>query len=188
MDLSIPRTQDGLEHPRDTLAQDRLYEQSAQEFGAALSRVAAAYESDAAHRQDLLQDMHVALWRSFATYKNQCSLRTWIYRVAHNTAATHALRQKRSRTSQWVGLEEITDVAAALDGERAADETVVLGKLMQLVHRLRPVDRQIMLLHLEGFESAEIADVIGISPNNVAQKIHRTRKVLQQHFRGASNA
>ncbi|HMN45689.1 MAG TPA: sigma-70 region 4 domain-containing protein [Povalibacter sp.] len=43
-----------------------------------------------------------------------------------------------------------------------------------------------MLLHLEGFESAEIADVIGLSPNNVAQKIHRTRKILQQHFRGAS--
>ncbi|WP_324319996.1 RNA polymerase sigma factor [Povalibacter sp.] len=131
-------------------AQDRLYEQSAREFGPALSRVAAAYESNATHRQDLLQDMHVALWRSFATYRNQCSLRTWIHRVAHNVAATHALRQKRSRTSKWVDLEEVADVADALDGERAADETVVLGKLMELVHRLRPVDRPTRPISIRG--------------------------------------
>jgi DNA-directed RNA polymerase specialized sigma24 family protein len=65
------------------------------EFGSSLARLAAAYGLDRAQQQDLLQEIHLAWWRSFATFRNQCSLRTWVYRVAHNTAATHVRRQMR---------------------------------------------------------------------------------------------
>jgi DNA-directed RNA polymerase specialized sigma24 family protein len=34
-----------------------------------------------------LQEIRIALWRSFANFDGRCSLRTWVYRVAHNTAA-----------------------------------------------------------------------------------------------------
>jgi DNA-directed RNA polymerase specialized sigma24 family protein len=43
------------------------------------------YEADPGRRQDLLQDIHIALWRSFAVFDERCSLRTWVYRVAHIT-------------------------------------------------------------------------------------------------------
>jgi RNA polymerase sigma-70 factor (ECF subfamily) len=39
-------------------------------------------------RRDLLQEIHLALWRSFATFDDRCSLRTWVYRVAHNVATS----------------------------------------------------------------------------------------------------
>ena len=55
------------------------------EFGSSLARLAAAYELDRAQQQDLLQEIHLAWWRSFATFRNRCSLRTWVHRVAHNT-------------------------------------------------------------------------------------------------------
>src|SRR5438046_1327201 len=45
--------------------QDQLYQEAAATFSAALERVATAYEADPNRRQDLLQDIHLALWRSF---------------------------------------------------------------------------------------------------------------------------
>ncbi|MCC6585489.1 MAG: hypothetical protein IT168_02115 [Bryobacterales bacterium] len=55
--------------------QDDLYEQAAAEYGAALARLARGYEADPDKRRDLLQEIHLALWRSFAGFVALCSLR-----------------------------------------------------------------------------------------------------------------
>ena len=60
--------------------QDDLYQQVAASFGAALDRLARAYEANPDRRRDLLQETHLALWRSFEGYAARCSLRTWVYR------------------------------------------------------------------------------------------------------------
>lgn len=72
---------------------------------------ARAYEADADKRRDLTQDIHLALWRSFESFDGRCSLRTWIYRVAHNVAATYVARQRRFRPGVLVSLEELEAVA-----------------------------------------------------------------------------
>jgi len=71
--------------------QDEAYRQSASEYGTALDRLAYAYEADPDRRRDLLQEIHLALWRSLEKFNGQCSLRTWIYRVAHNVATSHVI-------------------------------------------------------------------------------------------------
>lgn len=154
------------------------------EFGPSLARMAAAYEFDRALQQDLLQEIHLALWRSLAGFRSQCSLRTWVYRVAHNTASTYSRRQKRFRHSRLVSLEELEELpdAYASDTERVLDESAVLGKVGALLQHLKPLDRDVMLLYLEGLDAAAIGEVTGLSPANVAQKIHRTKKALQRCF------
>jgi RNA polymerase sigma-70 factor, ECF subfamily len=160
----------------------RWYENAIAVFGSSLARLAAAYEFDRAQQQDLLQEIHLALWRSFAGFRNQCSLRTWVHRVAHNTAATHVRRQKRAGVSRLVSLEELEDLPGESDAERSLDESSVLARLTSLIQRLKPLDRDVMLLYLEGTSADAIGEVTGLSPANVAQKIHRTKKVLQRHF------
>jgi RNA polymerase sigma-70 factor (ECF subfamily) len=64
------------------VSQDSLYEQTADTYGSSLDRLARAYELDPEVRRDLLQDIHLHLWRSFASFDQRCSLRTWVYRVA----------------------------------------------------------------------------------------------------------
>src|SRR5262245_30570957 len=54
---------------------ERLYAEAAETFGAALGRLARAYERDAERRRDLLQEIHVALWRSLSRFDGRCSLR-----------------------------------------------------------------------------------------------------------------
>jgi len=73
-------------------------------FGAALERLARAYQPDADSRLDLLQEIHVALWRSFASFDGRCSLRTWVYRVAHNVATSQVTRRRRNAPT-LVGLD-----------------------------------------------------------------------------------
>lgn len=165
---------------RDT--QDDLYSTAVAEFGAPMARLAAAYELDRSLRQDLLQDMHVALWRSFATFKNQCSLRTWVYRVAHNAAADFVRKHKRLRRELLLSIEELEQLPESSDAERLHDEAAVIEKLGALIRQLKPIDRDVMLLYLEEMDAAGIGDVLGISPDNVAQKIHRTKKLLNRYF------
>jgi len=176
---------DGAEQaaPDDKLAQDELYASAIAELGASMARLAAAYELDRALQQDLLQDIHVALWRSFATFKGQCSLRTWVYRVAHNAASDYVRRHTRLRREALMSLEQLEDLSDPSDAERLHDEAEVIDKLGALVRRLKPIDREVILLYLEGMDAASIGEVLGISPGNVAQKIHRTKDFLRRHFR-----
>ena len=176
-DVAGPATADGQAN------QDDLYANAIAEFGSSLARLAAAYELDRGLRQDLLQDLHVALWRSFATFKGQCSLRTWVYRVAHNTASGYVRRHKRFRREVLMSLEQLEELPDPADAERSHDEAEVIDKLGALIRRLKPIDREVILLYLEGMDAASIGDVLGISPGNVAQKIHRTKALLSHRFR-----
>ena len=148
-----------------------------------MARLAAAYELDRSLRQDLLQDIHVALWRSLATFRNQWSLRTWVYRVAHNAAADFVRRHKRLRRELLMSVEDLEALPEDSDTERLHDEAAVVERLGALVRQLKPIDRDVILLYLEEMDATSISEVLGISPDNVAQKIHRTKKLLNRYFR-----
>ena len=163
------------------LTQDELYARAAAEFGAALGRLARAYERDADRQRDLLQDIHFALWRSFETYEGRSSMRTWVYRVAHNTATSISIRRKSERV-QLVSLEDIELPTASIDREREFDERQGMERLLGLIQRLRPLDRQVMLLYLEDIDARAIGEIVGLSAVNVATKIHRVKKVLAHLF------
>jgi len=162
--------------------QHKLYEQAIADFAGALARVARAYELDPEKRRDLLQEIQIGLWRSFASFDGRCSLKTWVYRVAHNIGATHAMKGKRARTWAHVSLEEAESLEDRIDHERNVDEHRTLEKLMALVHRLTPLDRQVIALYLEDSDAASIAEVTGLTAGNVAIKIHRIKRLLARQL------
>jgi RNA polymerase sigma-70 factor (ECF subfamily) len=167
---------------RDTDSRlDGFYAEAAATYSAALERLARAYESDPDPRLDLLQEVHVALWRSFAAFDGRCSLRTWVYRVAHNVATSQVIRRRR-RTATLVGLDEIDSLPDSVDPGQMLDDRRALDRMMTLIHRLDPIDRQVTLLYLEGLDAASIGEVAGISPGNVATKIHRVKRILARRF------
>jgi RNA polymerase sigma-70 factor (ECF subfamily) len=169
--------------------QDANYRDAAAEFGPALERLARAYEADSDRRRDLLQDIHLALWRSFTGFNGLCSLRTWVYRVAHNAATSHVLRERRARSRVLVSVEELEAMPDPAAPEAAAGERQALDRLMALVQGLKPLDRQVILSYLEGLDAAAISEITGISPGNVATKIHRIKNILTRRFhQGAHHA
>jgi len=168
--------------PAAAPTQDELYQDAARTFSAALERLARAYEADPEIRRDLLQDIHVALWRSFAGFDGRCSTRTWMYRVAHNVGASHVMHQRRTRSQALVGLDELENLPDAGSGQPAADRRQALDHLLHLIQRLKPLDRHVILSYLEGLDAASIAEITGLSPGNVATKIHRIKAVLARQF------
>jgi RNA polymerase sigma-70 factor (ECF subfamily) len=166
--------------------QDALYEQASADFGAALGRLARSYETDADRQRDLLQDVHLALWRSFAGFEGSCSLRTWVYRVAHNVAASHVLRQRRHRRGGMVSLDEIEDTVEDAAAATAVDRSQVRSRLYALIHRLTPLDRELILLYLEGCDAASIGDITGMTPGSVATRVHRIKRILADRFQTGS--
>jgi RNA polymerase sigma-70 factor (ECF subfamily) len=168
--------------------QDALYAEASATHSAAIRRLARGYEADPDRQRDLLQEMHMELWVSLGSFDGRCSLRTWVYRIAHNVGASHVVRNRRL-TARLVDLETLDTRIPSVDGEAEVDQRFSAAMLLDLIHRLKPLDRQIILLYLEGEAAGPIAEVTGISASNVATKIHRIKRMLtQKYLAGAADA
>ena len=168
---------------------DSYYQHAVERFGQALERLARAYEADPDKRRDLLQDIHFAIWRSFEIYQNRCALRTWVYRVAHNTATSHITRAARRKRHYFVTLDDLEaePISATLPADEAARRRQALDRLYGLIQRLDPVDRQVIVSYLDGIEAAEIAEVVGMSPGAVGMKVHRIKRLLARQLNHGGN-
>ena len=168
--------------------QEAQYHLAAAEYGAELARFVAGYERDPAKRKELLQEVHVALWQSLAGFLGQCSLRTWVFRVAHNVGATHIQRSVRIAERNYVALEDAESSLADEAGLDAAERRIDLQRIYALIHRLGPPDREVMLLYLEDLDAASIGEITGLSARNVATKIHRIKALLARQLGMERNA
>ena len=140
----------------------------------ALWRLSRGYEHDAEKRRDLHQDMLVEIWRALPSFAGRSSLKTFVLRVAHNTACAHVAKSKRIGVEELVTLEQV---------ESSSPETRLdVERLAELVRSLAPLDRQLILLHLEGLEPLEIAEVTGLTKTNVTTKVHRIKALLAKRF------
>jgi RNA polymerase sigma-70 factor (ECF subfamily) len=92
------------------------------------------------------------------------------------------MRQRRTRSEALVGLEELENLPDATTGPQAADRSHALDRLLDLIQRLKPLDRHVILSYLEGLDAASIGEITGLSSGNVATKIHRIKTVLARQF------
>lgn len=161
--------------------QDALYAEASGANAAAIRRLARGYEADPDRQRDLLQEIYMELWVSLGSFDGRCSLRTWVYRIAHNVGASHVVRDRRL-TSHLVDLETLEARIPSVDGEAEFERRFSAAVLLDLIHRLKPLDRQVILLYLEGEAAGSIAEVTGITAGNVATKIHRIKRMLKQKY------
>lgn len=137
----------------------------------ALVRLARHYAS-AQDWQDLLQEMHLQLWRSFGSWDGRAKQSTWVYRVALNTA----LSFRRKPTPAHQPLERAAERG---DAGVPGDELALLGEFLAT---LDPVSRGVLLLDLEGVERDDVAEILGLSPNAIAVRMTRLRQAFEARF------
>ena len=164
--------------------QDSRYQDAALKFGPALERLARAYEADPEKRRDLLQEIHFQLWRSFQKFDARCSIRTWVYRVAHHVAASHVIRERRT----FAALVSLQELETRIEKDQGAfDQQRNLERLSALIQQLKPLDRQVIISYLEDMDAAAIGEITGLSPGSVAMRIHRIKNVLARRFHEGGN-
>lgn len=161
--------------------QDERYSLALSTLGPALRRMVRGFEAHPERRQDLLQDIHVELWRSLKSFNAQCALRTWVFRVAHNVYASHVLRSRRLYGA-LVSLDELAEVPSHDNPADSASNQQALERVRGLIQRLKPPDALVMSLYLEDIGASEIGEIIGLSATAVATRIHRIKTVLAGEF------
>jgi len=168
------RTTNIVEAERNQL--EREYEELWSTFGPSLSRLASSYESETHAREDLLQEIRLAIWVALPRFRRESSLRTFVFRVAHNRALTHVWRRKRAGVSEEA--EELPDPRSSpeVDAMQRVDQL----RLIEAIRQLPIPFRQVLTLALEDLTHAEIAAVLGISENNVAVRMNRARNLLRE--------
>lgn len=153
------------------------FEEVVEEYGPALWRLTAGWASFRAEREDLYQEILLALWRALPRFRGESQLRTYVFRIAHNRCLSQIGRRQRERTHDREEPPAIVDPAPG--PERQAADRERLEQLRKALRRLALPRRQVLLLHLEGLSQREIGDVLGITENNVAVRLHRARAALR---------
>jgi RNA polymerase sigma factor (sigma-70 family) len=159
------------------------YEDLLRRYTRPLQRLAWSYEHDAAGREDLFQEIAMALWTALPRFRGDSSERTWVYRVSHNTAISFAASRRRRHE------REQTNDTAREPSSSAAQEGAVIDRqqrdrLWAAVQQLPIAERQIIVLHLEGLSASEIQTITGVTAGAVATRLTRIRQKLAARFRG----
>ncbi len=131
-------------------------------------------------RADLIQDILLELWRSFARYDGRAAFSTWMHRVGVNVAIS-SFRGESRRVRGALPIDSVVmDLRGADDVMDAAAED--FAALNQLLLTLDGIDRALVLLFLEGYAHDEIADMLGLGTSNVSTRLQRIKLRLQRTF------
>lgn len=146
------------------------------EHAAVLHHVANGF-AEGADRHDLLQEMMLAMWRAVPAFRNSAQPSTFIYRVAHNAALTWKRTQRnyRERVDRFEAMHtfDTPPSTVAFDREREA-----LELLYAAIRRIPPLDRSLILLHLDGVSYAEMAEIHELTESNVGARLTRLKQKL----------
>ncbi len=172
---------------------DREFERVLGTHAAALSRLAASYESRPALREELLQDIAFAVWRALPSFRQESSEKTFVLRIATNRALSHIASRRAEKGTQpfeegthplpgtergCVPFESVADTAPRPDELAARLQSA--ERLQRAVFALPLTLRQVLVLAFEGLDHDEIARVLGLTTGNVAVRLHRGKGLLKQ--------
>lgn len=175
-----------------TAERERVFADWMAGHGAIVVRTARAFArgpqgskgSDRADRDDLEQEILLAIWRAIPAFRGGSSVATFLYRVAHNAALTWK-RAERGRSARDQRLaDELAHGASATYRDDGAEELRQIERLYAAIRELPPVDRSLLLLSLDGVAYAEMAAIHGITANHVGVRLTRARQTLATRLQG----
>jgi RNA polymerase sigma-70 factor (ECF subfamily) len=140
-----------------------------------INKVIRIYGVDSEDRRDLFQEIVYQLWRSYGSFKGDSRISTWLYRVALNTAIT-SLRKTKKVPEHTELNEQFVHVPASFD---TADRSDQVQQLYSAIRSLGNVDRALVMLYLDEFSYKEIAEILGLTEDNVGVKLNRIKTKLR---------
>jgi RNA polymerase sigma factor (sigma-70 family) len=131
--------------------------------------------ADPSDRNDLMQELLIAVWKAVPFFRKDARPSTFMFRVAHNVALTW----RRGHKNYLKHVDAFSaDVSAARPTNSSDREQETLEMLYAQIRRLPPVDRSLILLHLDGASYAEISELHGLSESNVGTRLTRIKQRL----------
>lgn len=136
-----------------------------------LQKVSRMYTETKTDREDLRQEIVYQLWKSWAGFRGDSKVSTWVYRVALNTSVSR-VRKRKSLIDYLPFLPE--------RGEPPPEEDDQMEGLFRAIRQLPKTDRALVALYFEDLSHVEIGRTLGISENAVAARLHRIKNKLKK--------
>lgn len=138
-------------------------------------KVSRLYTNSLEDEEDLFQEIVLQLWRSYATFKGDSKISTWMYRVALNTAIT--LFRKKTKSPQT---SELLDFHHKDYIEDDGEKQQQISLLYKVIKMLPNVERAIVMMYLDDLPYKDIAENLGITEVNARVKMNRLKKTLKE--------
>ncbi len=159
---------------------ETMFKSWLQEQGGTVLKVARAYTRTAEDCQDLVQEILLQVWRSLPQFQGRSSLATWFYRVALNTALGWHRKESRRRERQQPLLEPEELPVTGLDFGQQLQQRELVERLYAAIRQLPKGEAALVLLYLDDLSYRQMAEVLGISEDNVGAKLNRAKKALSE--------
>ncbi len=155
----------------------QAFESVVAKYKLSLFKIAATFEADPTLQMDLFQDMLLAIWQALGKFKQQSSLHTFIYKVAYNQAVSHVAKQSRK--------QDITQLHDHIACQRSDIESYTntlqsLAHITSKISSLPIIQRQLVVMSLEGMSYTDMAEITGLSVSHVGVQLNRAKTKLKQ--------
>lgn len=146
-----------------------------QEYGDLVLTLCMRIICDPRLAEEAVQDTFVKAYRNLKTFRSEASMKTWIYRIAYNTAIDYSRKRKRLIPMEDlpVHTDQTMDVQTTM--EQQEQNTFIHAAIDSLPVDLRSL---ISLYYLEEKSIKEVCTIAGMTESNVKIKLFRARKQL----------
>ncbi len=147
------------------------------EHAEAVFRVANGILRNPSLAEDAVQETLIKAWQSLPRFRGDASLRSWVLRIAHNTAISMLRRRREAVTDP----SALPDRAGGIDPARSSSALADLAVVRDALEHLDQLSRSIVVLReVEGLTYQEIADALGVAVPTVKTRLLRARRALQE--------
>ena len=165
----------------------KRYEQKLYNFSLRMCR-------DPSDAEDMVQETFLNVFRYLKDFRYETKFKNWLYRIAASTCI------KKRRKSKFAPERELSLEAFIPKDEIEAQAQVPNWALMPLDQLLNEeladmISQAILTLpekyrlvivlrDIEGFSTAETAQILGLSASNIKVRLHRARLFLREKLKG----
>jgi RNA polymerase sigma-70 factor (ECF subfamily) len=161
-------------------------EESVRGYGAEVAAYLRAVLREEAAADEVFSRVCEKLWRGLPSFRQQSSLRTWLYRLAWNAARDFQKEAARNPT-RALRTTEISRIAAEIAASRPRFErSSFADALAMLRESLGPQEQSLLTLRIHvGLSWKEIAEIVGTDSAALRKRFERLKAQLQQRAEAA---
>jgi len=138
-------------------------------------KISRAYSKTHHDNEDLINDITLELWKSFARFRGDSKISTWIYRIALNTSMNYKRKREKQRLLFMDDLKQIEKLTWLIELQDSSHSDI----LYQCIDELNQLNKAIIMLYLDGNSHEEISEITGISKTNVGTRISRIKEQIK---------
>lgn len=145
-----------------------------------IRKITFMYAQNETEADDMFQEICIQLWQSFPHFKGNSKFSTWLYRIAINTCVSWIRKESKHKKvadrQEFLQLD-ISDDETFYEKEEKKEQ---LNAMYRAIKQLNEIDRTLIMLYLDEVVYSEIADIMGLSINNIKVKMSRIKKRLRK--------